>query len=912
MQNPLPDIDKACELLANSSRYFAVLLRRFPEHREWLSRKLLHRFTAVELYKSLSGKVSTAAGENLWLHMARILRNFKQQHFLRLGARNLLGLDSFEETVSQLSDLAITMLQTSLRVLLDHPDLWLPPGDLNLWLKERPSINLVVIGLGKLGGRELNFVSDIDLLFLHHATSPESSNVAQALLPRLAQNISRLFSDNIEGDRVFIVDFRLRPGGKDGELVPSLGYAVHYYLLQGRSWERLALIKAAPVAGDISLGNQFLSEVQPFVFRRFLDFQAIDEMKSIRDQMLRESPQELPGPGYNVKLGRGGIREIEFLVQVFQLIYGGRLRRLREKNTLRCLELLREEGLLSQSDARALTEAYIFLRNMEHWIQLQENRQTQVIPRDSTAQNMLARALGFADPQKLFEQLAAHTDTVRHHFEKLFAQEEPESDVSLPSSEDEARQSSPLFSWLEETIGKDIATESWEFLEKDETFINQPDLVETPVKQWAQSIVKRPGLLKFLISPKARQHQALEKALFSVVHIPLMKDLLVQVPSIVESFTEGSESIKDYETWSNRAEEILADCGSFEDALLWLRRLKNERMVHIALWDVNHNPPIQDLEKELSLLADFFVKSTYRLTCSHVLQSIPEDYPLVVAAMGKWGSYEMGYRSDLDLVFIYDAEESEDPSKIPEQTTRLIQRFVRLLSMTLQDGPGYEVDMRLRPTGNYGPLIVTLSTWEEYYENKADIWEIASLLRFRPVAGPSGIAEKLREKARLFCFQHRTVEAVVSRLCELKSRMEEELARETEASINLKLGRGGLVEVEFLCQAAALIEERFPWRHPLATPDSLPYALEFWQVPDSERPELHRAFRGLRRLKHRLDLLGKTGDELTHKDFETLKQLGLWGKDQQTEKYQDWNDIKRFRRLIRSRWEKVCSKNDGG
>lgn len=907
MQNPISDADKAYELLENSSRYFALLLRRFPEHREWLAQKLRHRFTTVELYKSLSTKIADLDGENLWLRLAKTFRSFKQQHFLRLGARNLLGLDSFQETISQLSDLAVTLIQTALRVFLDHPHLWLPSGDIDAWLKERANIRVVVIGLGKLGGRELNFVSDIDLLFLHHATSPESASVAQALLPRLAQHISRLFSDNIDGDRLFIVDFRLRPGGKDGELAPSLGYAVHYYLLQGRSWERLALIKATPVAGDVSLGNQFLSEVQPFVFRRFLDFQAIDEMRSIRDKMLRESPQEAPGPGYDVKLGRGGIREIEFLVQSLQLIYGGRVRSLREKNTLRCLELLKYEGLLSPSDARALNEAYIFLRNAEHWIQLQENRQTQVVPRDAAAQQMLARALGFTDPEKLFEQLAFYTNIVRHHFEKLFASGNTESDENLPYSEDEESQASSVFSWLEEAIGKEIATEILQLLKSDYTFANQPELVETPLKQWAQAISKRPGLLKFLTSPKAREYRAIEKAVFTVVHIPLMKGLLVQVPSIVESFAEDGDHLRDHQTWKNQAEEILNDCGSLEDALLWLRRLKNERMVHIALWDVKHNPPLRNLEMELSLLADFFVRSTYRLVCSHVLRSTPEDYPLVVAAMGKWGSYEMGYRSDLDLVFVYNPENGEDESRIPEQTTRLIQRFVRLLSITLQDGPGYEVDMRLRPTGNYGPLVVTLTTWENYYREKADIWEIASLLRFRPVVGPTKLAEKLHGKARQFCFQNRSLEAVMKRLCELKSRMEEERARETQTNLNIKLGRGGLVELEFLCQAAVLTEPRIKRQHPLATLDTLPLALEFWRVPEVERQELQRAYIKLRRLGHRFDLLGKTGDEFTPKDFEILKQLGLWSKDQQTEKYQDWGDIKRFRRCIRFRWDKVCS-----
>lgn len=904
MRKTLPESEKICELLETSSRYFAILLRRFPEYSSWLAQKVSHRFTAVELYRSLSEELKHVSVENLWEHLARTFRSFKQKHFLRLGARNLLELDSFQDTVSQLSDLAIALLQMALQKLLDNPSSWLPPADLVIWEREKPNISLVVLGLGKLGGKELNFVSDIDLIFLYHANSPKSASVAQALLPRIAQTVSRLFSDIIDGDRVFMVDLRLRPGGKDGELVPSLGYAVHYYLLQGRSWERLALIKATPVAGDISIGNQFLAEVQPFVFRRFLDFQAIDEMKSLRDQMLKETPLEEPGPGYNVKLGKGGIREIEFLIQSLQLTYGGRLRHLREKNTLRCIDLLKDEKLISKTDAESFSRAYIFLRNLEHWVQLQENRQTQLVPKDTTLQYMLAKTLGFPGPDELFQQLRNHTQIVRYHFERLFGVFCDDNEPAIYSG----TAIYPALTWLEEILEKDLAAEVSNILERDETFRTLYPHLEARLKQWAQAVAKRPGLCKFLTSLKARENQVLDKAIFTLIHIPLLGKLVIQVPSLIESFTDESEFIKDYSVWKQHADEILDDCGNFEEAILWLRRLKNERLLHIALWDVKFNPSIADLEREITLLADFFVQATYRLVCSRILNCSPKDYPLLVAAMGKWGSFEMGYKSDLDLVFIHFPEKENEGSQIPDHITRLIQRFVRLLSMALQEGPGYDVDMRLRPTGNYGPLVVTYPSWVEYYSEKADIWEIASLLKFRPVVGCLEVAGEIHERVKDFCFRDRSVETVLKRLCELKSRIEEERTRETEKGINLKLGKGGLIELEFWCQATALSCKSYEWKHPLVTMDALSTVFEFWKVPKEERKDLLRAFTVIRRLQHRFDLLGKNVEEFIPDDLNTLKDLKLWGNDDHSRKYQDWSDIQRFRRAIRYRWDQLCSK----
>ncbi len=310
-------------------------------------KNLLRRYAVTDLYNDLTRTVHDAAS---WKAALIAFRRFKQRHFLRIGARDLLGRADLAETTAQLSDLAQVALEAGLQWLKDHPALWAPPA-----LAARiPELfrhhTLTVLGLGKLGGRELNYVSDVDLLFLREDTNGRASDDDREkfyeTLCLLCQKLVGLLADSVEGDRVFHVDLRLRPQGKDGELVPRLAAATSHYLLHGRAWERQMLLKARPVAGDRALGTAFLKEVRPFVFRRFLDFQALDELKSMRDRILQELRSQRQGAPFDVKLGVGGIREVEFLVQSFQLIYGGRMPQLDEPNTLAALEKLKSLRLL--------------------------------------------------------------------------------------------------------------------------------------------------------------------------------------------------------------------------------------------------------------------------------------------------------------------------------------------------------------------------------------------------------------------------------------------------------------------------------------------------------------------------------------------------------------------------------------
>jgi glutamate-ammonia-ligase adenylyltransferase len=420
------------EYTRKCSQYLSVLLCNNPEYEEWLlsDDNLKHKYPFAGLYSTLAFEAAKAQSFN---DLLRTFRHFKQRHFLRIATRDFCHYADLSETTGQLSDLASVALQVGLGVLSAHPDWWTWNEEIDVCRRLEGKIPLAVLGLGKLGGHELNYVSDVDLIFLNTESNEDGENFIM-LLTRLAQRLSMLLSDWFEGDRVFQVDFRLRPQGNQGVLVPSMRGAIEHYLHRGRAWERQMLLKCRPVAGERSKGSDFVRELRPFVFRRFLDFQSIAELRQMRNRILTEAARFRPGAeGFDVKLGIGGIREVEFLVQSMQLIYGGRYPELDEPNTLKCLERLCGLGLLPQGTADELKGSYTFLRNVEHYIQLDQNRQTQSLPHSENERMRLVFAMGFGDDEIAFlEELEMHCSMVYSRFQEFF-QEKPEEEEDLKS-----------------------------------------------------------------------------------------------------------------------------------------------------------------------------------------------------------------------------------------------------------------------------------------------------------------------------------------------------------------------------------------------------------------------------------------------------------------------------------------------
>ena len=894
------------------SQYLDTLLRNNPENGDWLSSggRAGRKYPLTGLYAELHDEVSGAASFN---DLLRLFRRFKQRHFLRIGARDLLGYADLAETTGQLSDLASVTLQIGLDILSTNPDLWVWGEELHSWERVKENLSIVVLGLGKLGGHELNYVSDIDLMFLSSKEGDSEHHVI--LLSRLAHWLSRLIADRFEGDRVFQIDFRLRPRGKDGLLVPSLSMAVDYYLHNGQAWERQMLLKCKPVAGDRSTGTAFTQEVRPFVFRRFLDFQALGELREMRNRILTEAVRFRPGSSqFDVKLGIGGIREIEFLVQSLQLIYGGRNPELDEPNTLRCLEKLTGLGLLAASTAGELKQSYVFLRNVEHYIQLDQNRQTQKIPRSEDGRARLVLAMGFGRNEGAFmKALEDHCSRVQANFASLFqATAEENSDERGPAGGLGKRGRlglfpKRLFSRLRETLASYPAAVEKEIFNGLERFSRIPDrqvqekvLIRTD--SYFGRVARRPGLVQIFGSVQPW----LKPFCNAIASSEFAFGLLTHNPVLVEGIAMATGDFAGWSEWELSGSRLLENAKDYEEKLEWIRRLKNERILQLVLHDLGGEIDFGTLEDQHSALADFVIRNTFDAVRQNL--GIEPELPLAVFGMGKLGSREMSYLSDLDLVFVYEPKPDEQENQIPGRVIRFIQRFMTMLDTPLQEGRGYAVDARLRPTGSYGPLVVTKKSWHEYYMDEADIWEIQALLRLRGIAGDAALGSRIEDLAVQICHCRREPGSVWPRLCHLRDRMEKERSAETASAINLKLGLGGLADIEFLVQGNMLLCGRDDGAVGIrsvrqAAGEFLKHAVE-----GSERAgEIGTAFGALRALDHRLRLHTNSASSILDEGhFEAMKVLGLWPPRYDAGSIETWQDILRVRREVRSVLRGIC------
>ncbi|MGC9197257.1 MAG: hypothetical protein ACP5IL_17685, partial [Syntrophobacteraceae bacterium] len=661
--------------------------------------------------------------------------------------------------------------------------------------------------------------------------------------------------------RVFQVDFRLRPGGKEGVLAHSISAALDHYLLHGKAWERQMLLKCRPVAGDRSEANSFIREVRPFVFRRFLDFQALAEIKEMRNRVLEEARRYHPSArGYDVKLGIGGIREIEFLVQSLQLVYGGRKPELDESNTLRCLDKLSDLGLLPAQTASDLKASYIFLRNLEHRVQLDQNRHTQQMPLGEKARMRLTLAMGFEDDEKAFlKVLQSHSQIVNAAFLDLFG-EKPAASTCFARAD-----------LAKVKPGSSPAVDSY-----------------------FEKVARRSGLMK-LFSTGAPWIEPFYRLLASSV---FASSLLSLNPALVEGCTAQFEPAAQ---WEKSASELVDRAGDYAEKLEWIRKLKNERSVRLALADLEGEVDFAALETELSALAEFVVRKTLSAVLGNL--GLAEDLPLSMLAMGKFGSAEMSYLSDLDLVFVY-APPTRD-AMIPPDVVRLIQRLMNMLQVPLAEGPGYPMDVRLRPTGTHGPLAVTEKSWLEYYK-KADIWEIQALLRLRHIAGNDCLGRQLEKNSVHICSAPRSAESVWPRICHLRGRMERERAAEGGGEIDLKLGFGGLSDVEFIVQGL-LLTGVLPVASLAGRPVRQIVELFSKSDPRPGAQKLATLFRALRALDHRVRLhKNSSSAKLDQSSFEAMVSLGLWPPRDDGHWIESWQDVLHLRRQIRAVFSLFC------
>jgi [glutamine synthetase] adenylyltransferase / [glutamine synthetase]-adenylyl-L-tyrosine phosphorylase len=764
-----------------------------------------------------------------------ILRYYKEEEYLRIGTRDLAQLGRVPEVMAELSDLAGACIQVALefhwhRLINKHGR----PPDAD------DQMGLVVIGMGKISGRELNFSSDVDLIFLRGPEEGRTDGLESRSVRRFyetfVQSVTHSLSNLTEDGFVFRLDLRLRPEGEKGELVPSVSNALDYYLGWGRTWERAALMKAVPLAGDLRLGKAFIEELEPFIYRKHLDYSTLEDMRLMK---LRIEAQLKRKPGVNIKLGQGGIREIEFFVQALQLINGGKTPRVRSASTLVALDLLREAGILDKKTMETLREAYLFFRRTEHCIQINHQLQTHELPRTVDEQEELARRLGYRIDalQAFLSELERRRKTVEELFSSLFR-----------SEDDAGRQISPTVRRLLEAIHDEKASlailAELDFEDPSASYPVLKNLVmpsESRIgSEKGRHLLERlaPLFLEELLKlpEPGRTLNALDSYIDSLhshttyfttllENPPTIKfimkilgesrfftDLMVRHPQSIDSLiARGAEhDPKKKESLETELEERLAYCTDLESALDVLRIFKNDEMLMIGVHHLSGDIDSPVARKLVTELAEVCVQAAVDIALKEMVRKFgtfdfSETAPFVILGMGKLGGQEMTYLSDLDVIFIYDPP-SEQIGRFSshEWFSRLANRIMSILSVPTSEGTVFAIDARLRPSGNKGPLVSSLSSFRDYHRTTSWLWEKQALIKARPLTGPLRLTDEVTQIVRDCIIKTELSDEGVQEIAKLRRRMESELALEDDLHVDLKTGHGGLVDVEFLVQANIL------------------------------------------------------------------------------------------------------------
>ncbi|MBI4524888.1 MAG: bifunctional [glutamate--ammonia ligase]-adenylyl-L-tyrosine phosphorylase/[glutamate--ammonia-ligase] adenylyltransferase [Deltaproteobacteria bacterium] len=830
---------------------------------------------------------------------ASALRRYKQREYLRIGARDLLPSTSVEETMRELTALAEASLEIAYRfsrreVERDYGKLILPSAERNN--------RFVILGMGKLGGEELNFSSDVDLIYFYEEEDGESAGGAKGrIAPRgffehVAEKITRAVGEVTEEGFVFRTDLRLRPLGRNGPLVQPVASAALYYESWGQCWERSALIKARPVAGDKDLGAEFLREVEPFIYRRYLDFTTVEELRHMK--MRIEKELLLPQDGArNLKLGRGGIREIEFFTQALQLLNGGYHPGIREHNTLRALSSLAHHDLIPFTEAAGLSEAYRFLRQVEHKIQMLQEAHAHSIPEGRKEELALSRRLGYSpSPGKserriFWRDYRRHTVFVRRAFDRLFYSAQKEIRSGRASTLEEMwsdldqekliiEQLAQLGFEDPETAyrnllavrdGEEYAPPSPRRLKvmralgpallAETTRSGSPDQALFNLAEFSHRVGARTGFLSLL----AENPKTMRLLITLFANSQFLTDLFLKRPELLDTLirVDLTQMKKSKEQMRDELRMSLSEAADVQAQLNALRRYRAEEFIRIGLHDLGGSLELAEVIGQLSDLADTCLEDALSLAAGEIEKSFGkiDGGRFAVVGMGKLGGREIDYNSDLDLIFIYAAPEIQSSGgksgslAAHEYYVRLGQKLITYLTAPTEEGVAYKLDLRLRPSGRSGPLVSSVEAFRYYHQTSSALWERQALTKSRFVAGDAELGKEAEKITESFAYARDFTGDDIAAIHHLRMRMEKELAKEDPAHFDLKKGKGGMVDIEFVTQMLQLCHGfRLPQVRQRSTMDALSALRENQVLNKSEYRLLSEGYLFLRRLDHRLRL----------------------------------------------------------
>jgi glutamate-ammonia-ligase adenylyltransferase len=881
--------------------YLATLLIQDP-HRlgrvsrdPYLSREKPKPVLAEELGREVA--TVTTTGE---LHAA--LRRVRADELVRLGARELeLGLETeVGRELSRLADVcfdaAIEFHDRELRARYGAPRFIDDDGT------ERDA-KLVVIGMGKLGGEELNFSSDVDVIYVYSSDQGEVGGLSlHEYFAKLCTQVTAALSEVTEGATVFRVDLRLRPEGSKGAIANSLAQLERYYETFGRPWERQAWIKARACAGDEALGAEVMATLRPFVFPRFVAPTVIDEVRDlnrrIKRELVKRSPTSGAGAGgFDLKNGEGGIREIEFFVQALQLIHAGKRTQLRLRGTLATLDALQFAGLVTDHEHLALWRAYRWLRHAEHVLQLEAGLQTQTVPEDLVRLEVFAQRLGYAATDTTSAsttfayELYRHTSQVSTLFGTLgdpAGDERTEiteilrgdldanaeasalaqlgfRDVTAASAElARARRNtgsplSPTADPRTTRIGAALLAEIATSADPDQALRSFGDLIAQRGEAWSiwRLLEEQPAILRLLGSILGSSAYLAR----TLVDTPELIDLLVELGQTPPTRTAHQVSAD--------LAKRLASVDADDPEALWsaIAEVKNGHVLRVGLADFAGALDPLAVCAELTAIAEACLEHALAIVALQLAERHgrpPDNARLSVLGLGKLGGRELGYAADLDVVFVFDGGDEDTVAWF----SRCAQRLLGALRQRTPRGRLYEVDTRLRPSGSQGLLVTSLAGWRRYHENDARLWERQALTKLRPVAGDRALGAEVERLAEQTVYGSSPDPVVVAvEITKMRERVEKELG----GSADLKTGAGGVMDVEFAAQFLQLVHgHAHPALRTTSTSAALHAAAACGVAPAREIELLDQGYRFLRGIEHRLRVVH---DQPIHRLPETRDEL---------------------------------------
>ena len=795
------------------------------------------------------------AGVRDELTLLSLLRRIRRREMVRIAWRDLAGWSDLTETMGDLSGFADACLEHALRTL-------------HRWQCDKFGVptavdgseqHLVILGLGKLGARELNFSSDVDLIFTF-PRGGQTRGAAESLsnddfFSRLCRRLIKVIGQSTVDGLVFRVDLRLRPFGESGPLAMDFNGLEQYYQEQGREWERYALIKARTVAGDKAAGNFLIEQLHPFIYRRYLDYSAFESLREMKQMIALEVKRK--GMANDIKLGPGGIREIEFFGQIFQLIRGGVSPALQETGILKVLQALVEEQNIPPDVCRELTDAYEFLRKTENRLQEYSDQQTHQLPIDESGQLRLAASMGFDDVSSFNRTLDKFRNKVHDHFQMLLepgeaGEKSPESEAPLDSiwqnvmdsrqagqtlaslGYDQPQEVLPLLGYLRnDPETRALSPKGRQRLDKlMPRFLKEIGTCDNPLStlhriiDLIKTIERRTSYLALLLeNPTALSHLVKLSnaspwiASFLARHPVLLDELLdprtLYQPPLKKEMIEGLH---------RRLALIAPDDLEYQIEQLCI--FKQINVLRVATADVTGTLPLMRVSDYLSEIAEVILNEVVDLAFNHLVAKhgapscrLGDEIcrkGFAVIAYGKLGGLELGYGSDLDLVFLHTgtSEQTGGAEKAIDSAqfyNRLGQRVIHILTAHTRAGKAYEIDTRLRPSGSSGILVSHIDAFSEYQLKEAWTWEHQALIKARPICGDNLIAERFKKlRARVLARQRTGIE-LKEEVIGMRQRMRKELLKSDTDFFDLKQDTGAMVDIEFLVQYLVLLNSH---KHP--------------------------------------------------------------------------------------------------